>query len=204
VSGRIGERDPVTGRIVGKAGGTAKPDGGDGGEPIVDPVEAGAGAGTPTEPAPRAKRGRPPSGGSGSGAGTASAKKASPSLDLSGLAGVWAVMHVQMARLADCPELAMTEADAKTLFGAAQNVLRHYSIQSTQKTIDWLTFGSVAVFMYTPRFVALSKRRRNKPPPRQPEYRSGPAQVFQFTPPSPPSQAQASPMIEPEIMEPVH
>ena len=100
------------------------------------------------------------------------------------------MMHVQLAKLTECPELAMTEGDAKTLAVAAQNVLRHYSIQSTQKTVDWITFGSVVAFMYTPRVVALRRRKRRPggyqrqsspdtatPPP-------GPAQIFEFRPPS--------------------
>src|SRR4029077_9160444 len=119
----------------------------------VDPVEAGASPGAepaePTGPAPQRRGpGRPPGGGTGTG----SAKK-SASLDLTGLAGVWSVMHVQLSRLADCPELAMSEQDAKVLMTAAQNVMRHYSIAASQKAIDWMTFASVASFMYAPRAV---------------------------------------------------
>jgi hypothetical protein len=71
-------------------------------------------------------------------------------------------MHVQLARLADCPEIAMTEADAKTLMVSAQNVLRHYSIQATQKAVDIMTFASVATFMYAPRAVAFKRRRQRR------------------------------------------
>jgi hypothetical protein len=93
-------------------------------------------------------------------------------------------MHVQLARVADTPEIAMTEPDARTLMQSAQNVLRHYSIQSTQKAVDWITFGSVVTFMYTPRVLAYAQRRRDGPRrPPQPEWRSGPAQIFQFHPP---------------------
>jgi hypothetical protein len=100
-------------------------------------------------------------------------------------------MHVQLARIADCPELAMSEGDARTLMASAQNVLRHYSIQATQRAVDWITFGSVAMFMYVPRAVALVQRRQrsNAPPP--PQWQ-GSAQVFQFTPP-PQQQPQQQP-----------
>jgi len=90
-------------------------------------------------------------------------------------------MHVQLARIADCPELAMSEGDARTLMASAQNVLRHYSIQATQRAVDWITFGSVAMFMYVPRAVALVQRRQRSNAP--PQQWHGPAQVFQFTPP---------------------
>jgi hypothetical protein len=101
------------------------------------------------------------------------------------------MMHVQMARLADCPELAMTEADAKTLMVAAQNVLRHYSIAATQRAVDWMTFCSVATFMYAPRVVALRRRTRRpgssarSSPDGGADSQTGPAQVFQFHPPGP-------------------
>lgn len=132
-----------------------------------------------------------------------------------GLAGVWASMHVMLARLTETPELAMTEADAKTLFVAAQNVLRHYSIASTQKTIDWITFASVAGFMYVPRFVAIGRRRQRghrqgqRPGERQgqPDFFAGPAQVFQFHPPGQPGNGAArepAAAVEPEIMDPIH
>lgn len=87
----------------------------------------------------------------------------------------------------------MSEGDAKTLMASAQNVLRHYSIQATQRAVDWLTFGSVAAFMYVPRAAALAQRIRR--PPAQPQQQwGGTAQVFQFVqPPSQPPQAQPPP-----------
>ena len=91
-------------------------------------------------------------------------------------------MHALLARLTDCPELAMDEADAKTLFLAAQNVLRHYSLKSTQKTIDWITFTSVASFMYVPRVMLISQRR-SQAAQRVKEVQPQ-ATVFQFHPPS--------------------
>lgn len=110
-------------------------------------------------------------------------------------------MHVQLARIADCPELAMSEGDARTLMASAQNVLRHYSIQATQRAVDWITFGSVAMFMYVPRAVALVQRRQqgNAPPPR-PQW-DGPAQVFQFTPPHAPQHAP-QPQQQPQQQQP--
>jgi hypothetical protein len=132
---------------------------------------------------------------------------------LTGLAGVWAMMHVQLARLTDTPELAMAEADAKTLMVAAQNVMRHYSIAATQKAVDWMTFASVATFMYAPRAVAVRKRMRRRPgassqssPDVAGDPHTGPAQIFAFRPqPGPPQQApQMGPVIDVPSGEGLH
>ncbi len=98
----------------------------------------------------------------------------------------------------------MSEGDAKTLMASAQNVLRHYSIAATQRAVDWVTFASVAAFMYVPRVVALAQRRKDGP--RREQHWSGPAQVFQFHPPQPQPQPEPPPQaaaVEPEI-EPEH
>lgn len=98
----------------------------------------------------------------------------------------------------------MTEADAKTLMVAAQNVLRHYSIAATQKAVDWMTFASVATFMYAPRAVALRRRVKRRPgsnrqsSPDVADSPAGPAQVFQFRPQSgaPPAAPAMGPIID--------
>jgi hypothetical protein len=99
---------------------------------------------------------------------------------LTGLTAIYAGIHLQLARLADCPALAMPEAEAKQFLIAWQNYLRHYSISATQKTVDLITAVGVTLFVYTPRAVALSQRRRrgNQPPP---QWQTS-AQVFEFTP----------------------
>jgi hypothetical protein len=96
----------------------------------------------------------------------------------------------------------MSEADAKTFFNAAQNVMRHYSIATTQKAVDWMTFASVSAIMYAPRVVALQKRMQDGP--RRPEPQTAPmsATVFQFNPPVSerpvrPNGAAAQPQSEP-------
>lgn len=43
---------------------------------------------------------------------------------------------------------------------AAQNVMRHYSVETTQKTMDWLSFVGVSAMIYVPRVVALTNRRK--------------------------------------------
>jgi hypothetical protein len=99
----------------------------------------------------------------------------------------------------------MSEPDAKVLMVAAQNVMRHYSIAATQKAVDWMTFASVATFMYAPRAVALRTRMRRPGPDRRSpldgadQPPAGPAQVFTFRPsngPPPNHGAQQPPIID--------
>jgi hypothetical protein len=79
-----------------------------------------------------------------------------------------------MAAMAlDCPPLAMSEDDARSLSTAVSNVMRHYSIEATQKAIDIGVLVSTLGALYLPRGVALVTRMRrgntsrpaNAPPP---------------------------------------
>lgn len=45
---------------------------------------------------------------------------------------------------------------------SAENVMRHYSVQSSQKTIDWLAFGGTCCMIYGTRFGAYMLRRRSE------------------------------------------
>jgi hypothetical protein len=102
---------------------------------------------------------------------------------------------LQLARLADCPELAMDEQEAREFLAAWQNYLRHLSVEATQQTVDLITAVGVTVFVYTPRLVALNRRRR--PGQRQQQPPRPPAQVFTFrpaqTPPPPWQPAETMP-----------
>jgi hypothetical protein len=112
---------------------------------------------------------------------------------LTGLAGLFAGLHVQLAMLTECPGIAMTEADAKAYLNAWQNVLRHYSLEATQKAIDIFTLSSLTLVIYTPRLALGIKRyREGAPRQREAEYRSGPARIFQFGP-SPVTAASVTP-----------
>lgn len=179
----ISNRDPVTGRILGTGGAARKPNGGDGGAASVDPIAAGTAPGAePAEPGTRSKR----SGGSG-GTGTAKTAAKGASLDLSAYAGLWAGLHVQVAKLTATPELAITLDDSKAFLTAVQNVARHYPIVATQKALDWGALIITTSLIYTPRVIAIRQRLAAPPPP--PQQPAAP--VFRFVPPSPPpTQAQ--------------
>lgn len=60
------------------------------------------------------------------------------------------------------PELAIDMDDGKKLTDAAQNVLRHYSVETTQKTLDWVSFAGAVGMVYGTRFGAYMLRRRTE------------------------------------------
>lgn len=73
-------------------------------------------------------------------------------------------LHVLLAAQTNTPELAISEGEAKDFMASAQNVMRHYSVETTQKTLDWIAFAGCAAGIYVPRVVAISVRRRHGPP----------------------------------------
>jgi hypothetical protein len=67
-------------------------------------------------------------------------------------------VHAMLAMQTKTPELAIEPVEAASFMKAAQNVLRHYSVQTTQKTLDWIAFLGVAGGMYGTRAFAISAR----------------------------------------------
>lgn len=68
-------------------------------------------------------------------------------------------VHLMLAQRTNTPELAIGMDEGEAFMRAAQNVLRHYSVETTQKTLDWIAFAGVAGTMYGTRAVAISNRR---------------------------------------------
>lgn len=58
----------------------------------------------------------------------------------------------------------MEQEEGEQFMRAAQNVLRHYSVETTQKTLDWIAFGGVTLSLYGQRFGAYMIRKRNGTP----------------------------------------
>jgi hypothetical protein len=83
-------------------------------------------------------------------------------------------VHAMLAMQTKTPELAITEDEGKAFMRAAQNVARHYSVETTQKTLDWVAFLGVAGSMYGTRFAAVQFRKRNE--------REAGGQVLRFRP----------------------
>lgn len=75
-------------------------------------------------------------------------------------------LHVMLAERTQTPELAITEDEGKAFMEAAQNVMRHYSVETTQKALDWTAFVGVAAGMYMPRIAAVGMRKRTGGKPR--------------------------------------
>ncbi|HEY1881107.1 MAG TPA: hypothetical protein VGG68_14365 [Caulobacteraceae bacterium] len=77
---------------------------------------------------------------------------------MSRLAGMFAGLHVMLADATGTPELALSEDDAADFMGDAQRVLRHYRLQTQQRTIDWITFMGTCGAIYGTRAVAIRLR----------------------------------------------
>ncbi len=70
--------------------------------------------------------------------------------------------HVLLAARTNVPELMMSPEEGKMFMDAAQNVLRHYSVETTQKTLDWIAFAGVAAQLYGTRAAAVMIRRKQE------------------------------------------
>ena len=81
----------------------------------------------------------------------------------------------------------MSEGDQ--FMKSAQNVMRHYSVESSQKTIDWISFGGTVAMLYGTRFGAYMLRKRTEA--KEENRPRGYATV------QPPSRPQASPQPQP-------
>lgn len=92
-----------------------------------------------------------------------------------------------IAMKTETPEFMLGEGEGKAFMDAAQNVMRHYSVQTTQKALDWIAFMGVASGMYVPRIAAVAMRKKQGRRQEQPRRPSAPVE-----------QAQVSPIIQPD------
>lgn len=83
--------------------------------------------------------------------GTGTAKKSEKvALDLSALAGLFAGMTAALAANREVPELEVSEEESEQLAARAQAVLRHYSVETTQKGVDMIAlFGCIGGIVST-------------------------------------------------------
>ncbi len=75
-------------------------------------------------------------------------------------------LHVAIATATRTPEFAINDEEGTAFMKAAQNVMRHYSVETTQKTLDWLAFGGICAQIYAPRIVAIAAKRPETVPQR--------------------------------------
>lgn len=67
-----------------------------------------------------------------------------------------------LAGVLKSPGLILTEAEAHQLAEATANVSRHYNVQATQKTLDWINFCTCVTLIYGTRVMAASKRKKEE------------------------------------------
>lgn len=73
----------------------------------------------------------------------------------------------------ETPEVAITPEEGTAFLNAATNVMRHYPIETTQKTIDWVAFIGVSAQVFGTRALAVmvkqsrgGERAPQRPAPR--------------------------------------
>lgn len=88
-------------------------------------------------------------------------------------------VHMMLAVKTNTPELIIQQDEGEAFMKAGQNVLRHYSVEATQKTLDWLAFAGIGGGMYLTRGVAISARLTQERAERQVAPRG---QVLRFRP----------------------
>jgi hypothetical protein len=171
-------------------------DGNDAGGNTIDP--SGLVGETAPEPAARVRKPRSDAGKPRGSRTAQKAKTSTSSLDLSGLAGILVGLTETIAAWRDVPEIGLDESEAKNLMVATQNVLRHYSVETTQKGADFIAlFGVISMTVGT-RIGAYNIRVRAE----KAERMQQPRQTFRPTVVQPQTQAPQSapqaPMPRPE------
>ncbi len=73
--------------------------------------------------------------------------------------GVLVGIHLGIAHATNSPEMTLADEEATGFLIAAQNVMRHYSIEATQRSLDWVAFFGCVAGIYGPRAVAIKVRR---------------------------------------------
>lgn len=102
---------------------------------------------------------------------------------MSSATGLIIAAHALIARKAG-EEWAIGQSDAELLVGAANNVLRHYPLRTTQLAMDWAMLGIACGTVYVPRYERWSARKRAEQLPRQPQPQpAAAAPVMPLTPP---------------------
>ena len=106
-------------------------------------------------------------------------------VDLSSITGLFVGLHLVLAQTTGTPEIAITDEEGEQFMSAAQKVMRHYNVQTTQKTFDWVALMGVSETIYGTRLYAIMQKEPVKP---QAPSR-GPATVTPIRPMAPQSAA---------------
>lgn len=68
-------------------------------------------------------------------------------------------LHAIFAERTATPELELSEEEGDKFMKSAQHVLRHYSVKTTQKTMDTIALMGCVAGIYGPRIVAIRIRK---------------------------------------------
>lgn len=74
------------------------------------------------------------------------------------LVGISTMLAMRM----DAPEFAVPQDEMAYFLKTAQNVARHYNVETTQKTLDWIAMIGVGGQVFGTRAVAFAVRTRNE------------------------------------------
>jgi hypothetical protein len=72
--------------------------------------------------------------------------------------GMFVGIHAMLAVRTGVPEVEITPDEGAQFMKAVQNVMRHYSVKTTQKTMDFVALFGVAAAIYGPRVAAYKFR----------------------------------------------
>jgi hypothetical protein len=75
------------------------------------------------------------------------------------MVGMFVGVHTALAMRTGNPELMVEPEEAKAFMKAAQNVMRHYDVKTTQKTLDWIAFAGCCGSIYGTRAFAIAARK---------------------------------------------
>lgn len=99
-------------------------------------------------------------------------------------------VHALLAMRTNTPEIEIAPEEGAEFMKRAQAVMRHYSVETTQKTLDWIAFMGVSASIYAPRVMAIAVRQRGQ---------RGSATVMEFRRPGPRPVEPAAEVITPDF-----
>jgi len=92
-------------------------------------------------------------------------------------------LHALLAERTSTPELAISLDEGAAFMTAAQKVMRHYSVETTQKTLDIVAFMGTTAGIYMPRVAVIMMRHKaEQEHARQAQQAERTMSPFQFVP----------------------
>lgn len=83
-------------------------------------------------------------------------------MDLSSLNFTIFYAHKMLAAGSGLPELELSQAESDALATSAQNVMKHYNIKTSQKTVDWANLLMTMGVVYGGRISQINERSKRE------------------------------------------